>query len=46
MTLEKRLLDLQEACGLDTILDTADYVLMHYNAFDPEFVAYCQKVLE
>jgi hypothetical protein len=36
---------LREECGLNTEDEAADYVLLHYNAFEPGFVAFCERFL-
>jgi len=37
-----RLKELQEATGCITLKDTCEYVLLHYLAFDKEFIEYCE----
>ncbi len=41
-----KLESLMEATGLDNEMEAADYVLLHYNAFTPDFVDFCERYVK
>lgn len=46
---EVKLREYADACGL-TLMEAADYILLHYNMFDyegadKEFIEYCEKAI-
>lgn len=41
-----KLEELAKECGLDNEIQAADYVLLHYGAFQQDFVKFCESYLQ